>query len=83
MSWEKHLEHWLVLQRVGWLNWFFIALSRIGMLGIVWLVLGAALALLWRRPAIAAIVLAADGAADLLASLGVILGGILRAAEEL
>jgi undecaprenyl-diphosphatase len=70
LTWERHLEHWIVAQRVGWLNGFFIALSWIGSLGIVWLAIAAVLALLWRRPSIFVTVLAADVAADLLAELG-------------
>ncbi len=70
MIWERHLEHWIVGQRVGWLNWFFIGLSWIGTLGAVWLAIAVVLALLWRRPAIFVTVLVADVAADLLAEAG-------------
>ena len=70
MTWERHLEHWIVLQRVHWLNQVFIALSWIGSLGIIWLLIAAVLAVLWRRPSIFLTVLAADVLADLLAELG-------------
>ena len=70
MSWEKHLEHWLVLQRVGWLNWFFIALSRIGQLGLVWIAIALVLAVLWRRPSLFLTVVVADVIADVLAEVG-------------
>ena len=70
MSWEKHLEHWLVLQRVGGLNWFFIALSWIGQLGLVWIAIAIVLAVLWRRPSLFLTVVVADVIADLLAELG-------------
>lgn len=70
MTWERHLEHWIVLQRVGWLNQIFIALSWIGSLGIIWLLIAAVLAVLWRRPSIFFTVLAADVLADLAAELG-------------
>jgi undecaprenyl-diphosphatase len=70
LIWERHLEHWIVLQRVGWLNGVFIALSWVGSLGAVWLLIAAVLALLWRRPSIVITVLVADVAADLLAELG-------------
>jgi undecaprenyl-diphosphatase len=70
LSWERHLEHWIVLQRVGWLNWFFIGLSWIGSLGVIWLVIAAVLAVVWRRPSIFLTVLAADVLADLAAELG-------------
>ena len=67
MTWEKHLEHWIVEQRVGWLDWFFIALSWIGRLGAVWIAIAFVLALMWRRPAILVMTVAADLAADVLA----------------
>ncbi len=70
MAWERHLEHWIVGLRVGWLNWIFIGLSWIGTLGAVWLAIAVVLALLWRRPSIVAAVLAADAVADLLATAG-------------
>jgi undecaprenyl-diphosphatase len=44
-------------------------LSRIGTLGLVWVALALALALLWRRPALFVAVVAADAIADLLARL--------------
>jgi membrane-associated phospholipid phosphatase len=70
LSWEKHLEHWLVLQRVSWLNWFFIDLSWLGRLGLVWVVIALVLAVLWRRPSLFLTVVVADVIADLLAELG-------------
>jgi len=70
LSWEKHLEHWIVLQRVGWLNWFFIGLSWIGQLGLVWIAIALVLAVLWRRPSLFLTVVVADVIADLLADLG-------------
>jgi undecaprenyl-diphosphatase len=70
LSWEKHLEHWIVLQRVGWLDWFFITLSWIGQLGLVWVGIALVLAVLWRRPSVFLTVVVADAVADLLAELG-------------
>jgi undecaprenyl-diphosphatase len=70
LSWDKHLEHWIVGLRVGWLNWLFIGLSRIGTLGLVWVAIALVLAVLWRRPALFLTVVVADVAADLLAELG-------------
>ena len=70
MTWERHLEHWIVGQRVGWLNWFFIGLSWIGTLGLVWVAIALVLAVLWRRPSLFLTVVVADAAADLLAELG-------------
>jgi PAP2 superfamily. len=70
ISADKHLERWIVAHRVGWLDWFFVCLSRIGTLGLVWILIGAVLALLWRRPWLLARVVAAAAMADLLATLG-------------
>ena len=70
MSWDRHLEHWIVGLRVGWLNWFFVGLSWIGSYGLVWIAIALLLALLWRRPSLFFTVVAADAAADVLAELG-------------
>jgi undecaprenyl-diphosphatase len=70
LNWEKHLEHWLVLRRTGALDWFFIALSRIGQLGLVWIAIAIVLAVLWRRPSLFFTVVVADVIADVLAELG-------------
>jgi undecaprenyl-diphosphatase len=69
ISADKHLERWIVSHRVGWLDWFFIGLSRIGTLGLLWILIGAVLAILWRRPWLLAGVVGADAVADLLAAL--------------
>ena len=45
----------------------FVWLSRLGTLGLIWVLIALGLALLRRRPALLVLVLAADGAADLLA----------------
>lgn len=50
----------MVHHRVGWLNWLFVDLSRIGTYGLVFLVAGIALAVLWRRPWLLVVLLAAD-----------------------
>ena len=52
----------------GALDDVFVWLSRIGTLGLVWIGIALALALLRRRPALLLVVLAADGIADLLAA---------------
>lgn len=70
MTWERHLEHWIVEHRVGWLDWFFIALSWIGTLGAVWIVLGLALAVMWRRPSIVVLTAAAVVGGELFSDLG-------------
>jgi undecaprenyl-diphosphatase len=70
LSWERRLEHAIVGLRVGWLDWFFIGLSWIGTLGLVWIGVAIVLAVLRRRPAIFLTVVAADVAAELAADLG-------------
>ena len=70
MTWDKHLEHWIVLHRVGWLDWFFIDLSWLGRLGLVWVAIALVLAVVWRRPSLFLAVVVADVIADLLAELG-------------
>jgi undecaprenyl-diphosphatase len=57
------LERWVVQHRVGWLNWLFVDLSRIGSNGLVFLVVGLLLAVIWRRPWLFVTLVAADAAA--------------------
>jgi hypothetical protein len=35
---DRHVEHWVVAHRIGWLDWVSVWLSRIGSFGLVWLV---------------------------------------------
>ena len=70
MSWERRLEHSIVGLRAGWLDWFFIGLSWIGTLGLVWIGVAIVLTVLRRRPSILLTVVVADGAAELTADLG-------------
>lgn len=70
MSWDRHLEHWIVGLRVGSLDWFFVGLSWIGRLGLVWIAIALVLALRWRRPSLFLTVAIGDAADDLLAELG-------------
>ena len=70
ISADKHLERWIVAHRIEWLDWLFIGLSRIGTIGLVWILIGAVHAVIWRRPWLFAGVVAADAVADLLATLG-------------
>jgi undecaprenyl-diphosphatase len=65
---DHRVEHWIVTHRVAALDDAFVWLSRVGALGLVWIVLGAVLAVALRRPAILLIVVAADLAAALSAS---------------
>jgi undecaprenyl-diphosphatase len=48
------------------LNWLFVDLSRIGSNGVVFVVIGLAVALIWRRPWILVPLLAADVAAGVI-----------------
>jgi undecaprenyl-diphosphatase len=61
---DTRLERWVVHHRVDWLDWFFVALSRVGSAGLIWLVIAAVAAVLYRRPAIFFLVLAGDFIAD-------------------
>jgi undecaprenyl-diphosphatase len=70
LSWERHLEHWIVGRRFSWLDWLFIDLSWIGSLGAIWLAIAALLMVLWRRPSIFVTVLVAVAGSDLLAEAG-------------
>jgi undecaprenyl-diphosphatase len=67
---DKRLEHWIVAQRVGGLNWFFLGLSRIGTLGLVWIAIAIVLALVWRRPGIVIPVAVAVLLADTVSGVG-------------
>lgn len=66
MAIDRHLDRWVVGHRVGWLNPVFVALTRVGSGGVVWIAIAIILALLWRRPGIIVRVLAADLAAGLI-----------------
>jgi undecaprenyl-diphosphatase len=70
LAWDRHLEHWIVSRRVGWLDWFFIDLSWLGRLGLVWVAIALVLALRWRRPSVFLTVVVADALADGLADVG-------------
>jgi undecaprenyl-diphosphatase len=54
----------VVLHRVEWLNWLFVDLSRIGVNGLVFLVAGLVLAVMWRRPWFLLLLVTAALAAD-------------------
>jgi membrane-associated phospholipid phosphatase len=53
-----------VENRPGWLDDPFVAISHLGRVGLLWVLLAALAALMWRRPAILAWVVAADLLAD-------------------
>jgi undecaprenyl-diphosphatase len=64
---DRHIERWVVHHRAGFPDDVFVALSRVGTLGLVWVAIALLLALVWRRPGLFFLVVAADSAADLLA----------------
>lgn len=70
---DHRLERWVVLHRTGWLDPVFVALTRAGTYGAVWLALALLLAVRRRRWQVMLIValadLAAEGAADVLKAL--------------
>ena len=67
ISLDRHLERFVVLHRVGWLDWLFVGLSRIGTFGLVWIGIGALVAFLLRRPSVLVSTVGAIACADLLA----------------
>jgi undecaprenyl-diphosphatase len=60
-------ERWVVHHRVSWLDHVFVWLTHAGMWGAIWLGVALVASLALRRPAILALVAAADLAAELLA----------------
>src|SRR4051812_48638158 len=70
MTWEKHLEHWLVLQRSPVLDRVFIGLSWIGRAGLVWIAIALVIALLQRRPGILLLTLVAVALGEALSDFG-------------
>jgi len=67
---DERLDRWIVHHRGEPLDSFFIALSRIGTWGIVWIILAAVAVWLWRKPVILPLVFLADMLAQTLSSLG-------------
>jgi undecaprenyl-diphosphatase len=65
VRWDTRLERWVVHHRVHALDDVFVALSWIGAVGAIWLVIAAIAALIWKRPAIFLYVVLADLVADL------------------
>jgi undecaprenyl-diphosphatase len=64
---DTRLERWVVTHRVHTLDDVFIGLSRVGSQGLIWLIIGALAALLWKRPAIFLYVTLADLVAEITA----------------
>jgi undecaprenyl-diphosphatase len=66
VAFDRHAAAWVVHHRVDWLDWLFVALSRIGTSGLVWIVIALVLFLRTRRPSallVVATVLLADAVA--------------------
>ena len=64
---NTRLERWVVHHRVSWLNDAFIGFSHIGSQGLIWLIIAALAALIWKRPAIFLYVVLADLVTDMIA----------------
>ena len=67
MSPDTRLERWVVTHRVHTLDDVAIGLSHVGSQGLIWLIIGALAALLWKRPAIFLYVTLADLVAEITA----------------
>ena len=67
ISLDRQLERFVVLHRVGWLDWVFQSLSWLGTLGFVWVAIAAVVAGATRRPPVFLLTVAGVAAADLLA----------------
>jgi undecaprenyl-diphosphatase len=65
LSWDRHLERWVVGHRIGFLDRLFEALTYAGSYGAVWLAIAVAFTLLLRRPEIFVRALVADALAEL------------------
>src|SRR5712691_4572539 len=61
---DRHLERWIVHHRAGWLNWLFEALSRVGTVGAIWIVIALGLAFAWRRWGVLVLTAASVAIAD-------------------
>ena len=64
---DRDLYHWIVTHRVDQLDGFFVALTRLGYGGLIWILIGLGAALALRRPAILPLTAVTVWTADLLA----------------
>jgi membrane-associated phospholipid phosphatase len=76
VSLDQGLERWITDHRVDWLDPLFVGLTYAGTMGVLWIVLGIAFAIAFRRPWIALAVPVAVLLADLAAS------GVKHAADR-
>lgn len=60
MGWDRHVEHWVVTNRVGFLDPVFRSLTYIGNDGLVWIALSLVLVWTQRRARAFLLVVAAD-----------------------
>ena len=65
---DRRLDRWVIEHRAGPLNDVFVWLSRVGTYGLIWIGIAAVLAVVLRRPRLFLLVLAADLAADAVAT---------------
>jgi undecaprenyl-diphosphatase len=65
LEWDRHLESWIVTHRVAALDPLFRWLTDAGVMGAIWVALGAAVALVLRRVGPLVLVVTADVAAQL------------------
>ncbi len=61
---DRHLQRWVVHHRAGWLNPIVVDFTRIVSDGLLFVLIGVVLALVWRRPWFLLLLVAADLAAD-------------------
>jgi undecaprenyl-diphosphatase len=70
LSLDRELDRWIVHHRGEPFDSFFVALSRIGTWGIVWIILAALAVWLWRKPVVLPLVFLADLLAQTFSTLG-------------
>jgi undecaprenyl-diphosphatase len=70
---DERLDRWIVHHRGEPFDSFFVALSRVGTWGIVWLIIAALAVWIWRKPAVLPLVFLADLLGQTLSSLGKII----------
>jgi undecaprenyl-diphosphatase len=67
---DERLDRWIVHHRGEPFDSFFVALSRIGTWGIVWIILAGLAVWLWRKPVVLPLVFLSDLVAQTLSTLG-------------